>query len=200
MKTLLSLLCMLLLQNCSKTDDSFSPSLPPITQTGANTFGCYVDGKLLTPRDGTGTFNLPDRGMRYNGIGSAPNYDYNEISVHDFKSGTGALMDVHLTNLHQNGEGTFPISESNCQDGIDANPTINIRCRWFDESLQIYKWYCSIENSGNLVITRYDFSKRIVSGTFSCTAQNRDDPSDTIEITDGRFDINWGALLDTKFP
>ncbi len=49
---------------CSKKDDgSFTPTLPPITQTGENTFGCYANGILITPRDGTGTFNSPDNGM-----------------------------------------------------------------------------------------------------------------------------------------
>ena len=33
---------------------TFRPTLPLITLTGKNTFGCYIDGKLLIPRDGTG--------------------------------------------------------------------------------------------------------------------------------------------------
>lgn len=188
-------LSLMSLFNCGNDDDApFTPTLPPITQTGANTFGCYIDGKLLTPRDGSGTFNSPDRGMRYSGLGTGPNYIYNEIKIKDFKSGTWGLFDLHITELHQNGEGTFTINESNCEDGIDANPNINIRCRWLDESTQELKWYCSIENSGSLTISRYDFDNRIVSGTFSCTVQNRDDPNDIIEISEGRFDIKWDAI------
>ena len=37
-------------------------SLPPETQIGANTFGCYVNGKLLVPRNGSGTFAGSDYG------------------------------------------------------------------------------------------------------------------------------------------
>ncbi|MEW4923567.1 hypothetical protein [Algibacter sp. 2305UL17-15] len=198
MKTTLLILSLLLLQCCSEKDNGFTPTLPPITQTGANTFGCYIDGKLLTPRDGTGTFNLPDSGMSYTGLGIAPNYDYNEIKVHDFKSGTGGLMDIHIHNLHAIGEGSYVINESNCEDNVDANQNVNIRCRWWDENLQVYKWYCSMENSGTLNINRYDFKNRIVSGTFECTAQNRDDPNEIIEITQGRFDIKWDAI--PSFP
>ena len=95
-----------------------------------------------------------------------------ELAIRDFKSGNGGWIDIHIANFHQNGEGTFIINESNCEDGIDANPTINIRCRWWDETSQAYKWYCSIENTGTLNITRYDFENRIVSGTFSCKAVN----------------------------
>ena len=187
------------LVSCSGDNDdkqSFTPTLPPITQTGANTFGWYVDGKLLTPRDGSGTFNSPDRGMRLWGYS---NSNDGELAVHDFKSGTGALMDIHITNLHQNGEGTFIINESNCEDGIDANPNINIRCRWWDENLQAYKWYCSIESSGELIISRYVENNFIISGTFSCTVQNRDNPNEIIQITDGRFDINRLTLEETIF-
>ena len=31
--------------------NKFTPTLPEATQIGANIFGCYVDGKLLTPSD-----------------------------------------------------------------------------------------------------------------------------------------------------
>ena len=37
-------------------------SLPPETQIGANNFGCYVNGKLLVPRNGSGTFAGSDYG------------------------------------------------------------------------------------------------------------------------------------------
>ena len=198
MKAILIILSLMLLQNCSTSDDTFTPTLPPITQTGANTFGVYIDGKLLIPRDGAGTFNSPDPGMSYSGLGDPPNYIYNEISIQDFKSGSGGLIDIHIVDLHENGEGTYTISESNCQDNVDANPTINIRCRWWNETYQTYKWYCSIEGEGILTIMRYDFENRIVSGTFSCKAVNRDDDNDIIEITQGRFDIKWDTI--PSFP
>jgi hypothetical protein len=199
LKFLILSISFLLLQNCSNNDDdTFTPTLPAITQVGANTFGVYIDGKLLTPRDGTGTFNSPDRGMSYSGLGDPPEYIYNEISIQDFMSGTGGLIDIHIVDLHENGIGTFVINESNCEDNVDANATINIRCRWWDETLQAYKWYCSIEGEGSLVITRYDFDNRIISGTFSCKAVNRDDVNDMIEITQGRFDIKWDAI--PSFP
>ena len=195
-------LILLLLLGCSKDEDNntFTPTLPEATQTGKNTFGCYIDGKLLTPRDGTGSVFGADHGMVYSGLGQAPNYDYNEINVQDYASGFGGLMDIHIIDLHSNAEETYNINESNCQDNIDANNNINIRCRWWNESLEKFEWYCSVGNQGSLTITRYDFENRIVSGTFNFTAQNRDDPEDIIEITNGRFDIKWDTLLDTTFP
>ena len=204
MKTTILLLSlfMMMQSSCNKNDDGFTPTLPPITQTGENTFGAYINGRLLTPRSGaTGSLGHPASGMLFSGFGEPPNYFYNQIEIKDFKSGTGGLMDIHIIDLHENGEGTFVINESNCFDGIDANPSINIRCRWWDEATQLFKWYCSIENGGTITITHYDFENRIVSGTFSTTAVNEDNPDDIIEITQGRFDINWGTLTAyTEFP
>ncbi|MDY7393684.1 hypothetical protein UMM65_00375 [Aureibaculum sp. 2210JD6-5] len=205
MKTLKKFILLLLLTglftsgSCSD-DDEFRPTLPPITQTGENTFGCYVDGQLLTPRDGTGTLHTQDKGVSYSGSGTGPNYDYNEIKIRDFKTGNMGLFDLHIVDLHETGVGTYTINESNCEDGGDANPNINIRIRWFDEKTQTLKWYCSIENGGILIITRYDFENRIVSGTFNCTLQNRDDASDIIEIAEGRFDLKWDTVMYTNFP
>ena len=119
---------------------SFTPTLPPITQTGANTFGCYIDGKLLTPRDGSGGIYGTPKGMTTNALGDSPNYIYNEIRINDRKSEKGGLLRIHLVELHQNGEGTYTINESNCQNGIDANASININYRVYDDTEQIFKW------------------------------------------------------------
>ncbi|MCB0463137.1 MAG: hypothetical protein KDC81_10585 [Flavobacteriaceae bacterium] len=199
-KLLILSICSLLLINCSNNDDNDSqPTLPPITQTGENTFGAYVNGNLLIPRDGTGTIMGPDSGMSFVAGGIPPQITYNEIKVHDYKSGNGGLLDIHIINLHENGEGIFTLNESNCEGNVDAYPTLNIRCRWWDESSQQFKWFCSIEGEGSLSITRYDFDNQIVSGTFYCKAVNSNDASEIIEITEGRFDINWGTLPYTSF-
>ena len=166
----------------------------------ANTFGCYIDGNLLTPRDGTGTIGGvgAQKGMRYSVSPSSRNY--HEIYIDDRKSEKGGLLRIHIIGLYQNEEDTYTINESNCQGNLDSLITTNIYCRVYDYNAQIFKWYCSIENAGVLTITRYDLENRIVSGTFSCTLQNRDDPTEQIEITQGRFDIKWDLLDETDFP
>ena len=189
--------------SCSSDDNdkqTFTPTLPAITQTGANTFGSYINGKLLTPRDGSGGIYGTNKGMRRIAGGNAPNYIYNEIYIDDWKSEKGGLLRIHIIELHQNGEGTYIINESNCQNGLDANVSININCRVYDDTEQIFKWYCSIENAGTLTISRYDYDNGIISGTFSCTMQNKDNSNEQIEITQGRFDINGYTLDETEFP
>jgi hypothetical protein len=197
MKTkILSTLLLVIYLGCNKDDDSneFTPILPAITQQGKNTFGCYINGVLLTPRDGTGTFNSSDPGMRMIAGGIPPEITYWEIKIRDFKSGNGGLFTLHIQDLHQNGEMDYNIMNSNCNDGVDTIQNVNLFCRMWHEASQSYKWYCSIDNGGILIINRYDYQNKTVSGTFNCTVQNRDNPEETIEITEGRFDIKWDAI------
>ncbi len=197
------LIMLLILSSCNTSDDKneFNPILPPITQTGENTFGCYIDGILLTPRDGTGTILGDDDGMYFLSGPSPDNIQYNEINVHDFKGNSKGILKLHFTNIDLLGEGTFIINQSNCQDGLDANININITCRLWNEQTQLFDWYCSTENGGVIEILNYQNSvDRIISATFNCLVQNRNNSDDIIEITDGRFDINTTTLRYEVFP
>lgn len=189
------------LGGCNNNDDTFTTTLPPITQIGANTIGCYIDGKLLVPRDGDGTFNLASHGAEFLGSGTPPNYTSHAIIMHDYKSNNAGLLSIHIIDLFVNEEGNYPILASNCEEFIGGNPnlTVNLYCRWKDELTGENKYYCSIENTGTLIITRFDLPNRIVSGTFSCSAVNRDDPNDIIEITQGRFDFHWATINGKEF-
>jgi len=193
MKTTILILSFILLQACSTNDDGFTPTLPPITQIGANTFGCFIDGKLLTPRDGAFGDLGPSKGMRF--FGSFQPRDYREIRVNDFKSGTGSIT-IHIESLNNTGD--YIINESNCHNGIDSPITTNVFCRIFDSNENIFKTYCSFTNSGIIIITKLEDG--ITSGTFSVKVRNINDSSDEIEITDGRFDIKFSTLDTTTFP
>lgn len=201
MKTTILMIGLILLASIScskKNDEAFTPTLPPITQTGENTFGCYANGILITPRDGTGTFNVADPGMSFIAGPGAGNITYHEISVHDFASNKTSEIILHIIGLDSIGVGEYIVNQSSCYDGIDSPNTNNIFCRIWVKEENLYKTYCSIENSGVINITKYD--NGIISGTFSCRAAAFEDSTDIIEITDGRFDINWDKLRYTNFP
>ena len=198
MKTSILILSLLLttLTSCNSNDDNngFTPTLPPVTQTGENTFGCYIDGELLTPRDGTGTYIGTDRGMKLIGLtDNLENNIYTEIRVRDFKGNNNGIFRIHLDSINNYSLGEFIINASNCEDGLSANNNTNITLRWYG------KWYCSIYNGGVVNFTKLDDFGNY-SGIFNCIVQNRDDPNDIIEITQGRFDINGYTLPDTNFP
>ena len=104
MKTLLYILSFITLTACSKDNENSKSSicennLPAVTTTGANTFGCCINGNLLIPRDGTGTFGGSDSGFITWGDPTGNN-EYSEIDVKDFKSEKTASILIHIQNLH----------------------------------------------------------------------------------------------------
>jgi hypothetical protein len=183
--------------NSTPNDPIFA--LPPETQTGANTFGCYINGKLLIPRDGTGTIGGSDDGARFWG-GYPLETSYYEFDIRDFKSIRTASILIHLKEVHVTGISNYIIDLSNGMRGIDGLNHNYIHCRIFNESTNSYQYYRSFDNSGIVSVKRYDFNNRIVSGTFTCRLRNSINPTDEIEIIQGRFDFKWDVLSDKIFP
>ena len=181
-----------LLGSCYQDNEHFE--LPPITQTGENTFGCKINGRVMVPRDGTGTFNMEDRGLVLYG---SPEYsNYLDIIAHDFASDKTSKVVIRIENLHQTG--ICQVNESNCT-WVDSPLTTNIFCRVYDYDEKVYKSYCSYPNSGEIIITRFDDNK-FIAGEFHCRLRQYEDPSDEIEITSGRFDIDLSTLRGARFP
>ncbi len=49
--------------------------------------------------------------------------------------------------------------------------------------------------TGNINITRFDLGNNIISGNFNnLTVMNKDNSSDTIQITNGSFDFNLNTV------
>jgi hypothetical protein len=190
---------------CSNDDNKGSVCqdlLPAITTTGANTFGCCINGNLLIPRDGTGTIGGSDSGFKTWGDPTGNN-EYSEIDIKDYKSTRTASLYIHIQGLHQNGIGEYPINQSNGFTSIDGFFHTYLHCRVFDEKTNSYQYYRSTENSGFIKILKYELIpgvKRIVSGTFSCVVINTSNPNDSIEIKDGRFDFDSATLSNVSFP
>ena len=189
------------LVGCTSNTSQNDPvlQLPPETQTGANTFGCYINGKLLIPRDGTGTIGSSDKGARFWG-GYPLETDYYEFDIRDYKSVRTSRILVHLQAVHITGVSNYIIYSSNGMRGIDGLNHNYIHCMIFNEATNSYQYYRSFDNSGIVTVKRYDFNSRIVSGTFTCKLRNSANPSDEIEITQGRFDFKWDVLSDKVFP
>jgi hypothetical protein len=194
MKNTIITLLIILFASCSKDDKTSEPQdkLPEATQIGANTAGCYINGELLVPKNGSQAIGgSPVYGLNYRyGNNFYPDKnDYWQLEIANKKDLNSAGIILWIKNM-QAGNGDYIIGQSNGQlygDGTNDNQIIaGIKKNGLN------KTYYSSANSGILKITRSDLSVGIstYSGTFYCKLYNKDNPNETIEITDGRFDIN----------
>ncbi|MEQ8927142.1 MAG: hypothetical protein RLO81_15080 [Fulvivirga sp.] len=182
----------------SCSNDEPQPTLPPITEEGLNTFGCYVDGVLLLPVDGTPGFG---GGRRAFGI----TFVYRKDSLRDslrppyFALFAGDRMQnngpdyVYIYIPSLSSSGTYTIGPSNGYQGIDSPPNTHVFIGTYDVEKNFIK-YLSYDNSGKVIISRFDTINTVISGTFELSLVDIDTKNDTIKITDGRFDINWGQF------
>ncbi len=171
--TLLVLLLCLSLSNCnwlSKKDEP-RPDLPPETQTGANTFGCYVNGVPYTPRGSVGlTSNFSPV--------LVPNGNF-RISTYRITPDRNPEQYLGFGFSELSGMGTYSI---NSQNGIMGFRDLYRDCYYWTDRED-----CSYE--GTITITKYDMENFIVSGRFKATLYVPD--CDTIRITEGRFDVKF---------
>jgi len=166
------LFCSFALLSCKKKTEK--PILPPITTTGENTFGCYIDGEPYAIFDGT------------------PNPWYHTWTKIDdlFANGTLEVFvqkenprwRFNIMTFNPNhligtfiSSGEYPyISE--CQINLDGGTMPSNENLYYTSNLQKIKVVYSIAISG----MQY-------SGTFSGEMINSE--GKIIKITEGRFDI-----------
>lgn len=168
---LIPLLCSwtLLLYSCKQDPE---PQLPPETQTGANTFGCMVNGKLWLPsqEDGSPIINAY--------LGSSGTFTVAAFIILDRSSSGGEEYEnIALGLKGLNKTGTYYLDERNAY--VDYGHDLK-KCYYLNVISGSYY-------TGKIEITRFDLTNNIVSGKFEATLKV---PScDTIKITDGRFDV-----------
>ena len=180
--------------SCSKDNTTETPldQLPLITTTGANTAGCIINGKIIIPKNGLGGIG---GGISYGlDVHRSPNFglpnfnEYFSIDIANLKDGGNSYwIYVHLNDL-TTGAGNYTVGQSNNLYFIDGpnNPQIIVRETYNNVS---GKTFISGSNSGIIIVSRFDFINKVMAGTFNCTLYNKDNPSETIQVTDGRFDI-----------
>jgi hypothetical protein len=193
-KTTILTLLIIMLSGCSKNNDATVPQdqLPPITTTGANTAGCIINGKVLIPRNGIQALGgPPSYGLKMNtgnNFWPAKN-DYWQLEIANKIATNSSGIILYIKNM-STGNGDYIVNQSNGELYIDGPNNHQIIAGIKENG--IYKTYYSSSNSGIIKITRSDLAVgiSIYSGTFSCTLYNKDNPSEKIQVTDGRFDIN----------
>jgi len=151
---------------CSKDDKPENPvdALPPITQTGENTFAYLINGEpFFTTRNVRGA-----------------DYVFNTLTIYGYnRSETGIILtglEIKDNILEQQ----YPL-QSRMEGKFSAlyleRGGLDLRLKTTDQ------------RPGQIIFTRFDLNEFIVSGTFEFTVE--DDDGNVYEISDGRFDLKF---------
>jgi hypothetical protein len=180
--------------SCKKSVNQLS-LLPPITDTGANTFGCLVNGVAMLPKSGVPTWNNPFP------LPALYTEFREEVRI---KTGGGSnspatFICLYLFNLFNNGVTNYEWKQT--EYGSEVFPLFNSQLYgvFINPKTNKYEWYGSYVGSGSTSITKFDTVNTIISGTFNGKLKQRFG-NDTITVDNGRFDINWKTVADKKFP
>ena len=163
----------MLAANCCEKDDD--PELPPITQTGEDTFGCLVDGEVWLPK---GQLIYTPRTRVYL-------ERYFDIKIWHIgasrKISSGFAFRIPEDNLH---EGIVNIIVAKSKDlGI----YFDLDKKYPNEN---FSWNKDLQ--GELIISRLDTINRIVAGTFWFDLMS--EKGTKIDIRDGRFDLRINQI------
>jgi hypothetical protein len=181
-----SLLLLALIASCRK--DNLEPGiypapidytvLPPATQTGANTFGCLVDGEVWVPR-------VPLLAVTYRDI---------EATVWE-KDGSGAGSIIcNLVDIEKKQDNwlqmTFPSTHFN--PTTSCSPDVGLFMKIRLKSGYYYRSDIMKSDTNCIHVTKIDSVNNFVSGTFAFTLyRDSINLNDKVVITDGRFDLKY---------
>jgi hypothetical protein len=158
--------------------------LPAYTEVGAGTFGCLLNGKAFIPSTCCGDFfNPPLPKIRSNYEKANELYFVEVINRVDLKTPYYTVGLNIFFNLNDSLPKNIDIKEPallNQSDGGGVSHTLT-----GEYSVQ-YNTYNP--SSGSFIINFVDTINQIISGTFEFNAANE---TDTITITDGRFDLPY---------
>jgi hypothetical protein len=164
---LILILFLLSMPSCKK-EDVEKNELPPITQAGKNTFGCYVNGQLWVP-----AVQHPFERKITPVFGTWIRLDVQRYLTKD-------ASDLQFLKLFMNPE------ESNTTQKllIPENAGISYEnhisnCLYIGEE--------GDRAEGYVTVTKFSLTEKILAGTFEITIYKNN--CETLKFTEGRFDI-----------
>ncbi|TAG01447.1 MAG: hypothetical protein EAZ44_08455 [Cytophagia bacterium] len=162
-----AIILLLIIASCKKKNQDAEPTLPPETQTGADTFGCILNGQVWTnsPR-GQGTLPPLECTPEGNGV----------LTIIARYSTPEKWEDLKFYSINVYGNGQYPIKKS-----------LRNVAGFFSKTVDMWSQDSDVSEDGLLTITRFDMSNRVIAGTFWFKLQKTG--GTTIEAKNGRFDI-----------
>ena len=174
MKKIFLALVVALVIGCNHDDNVGGiDKLPPATQTGAETFGCLVDGKAFVHDDGQMNcyYQYVDGGYHF--------------AIGGYDNGNDPNFIILGTHDRAISEGEVIVLKE--KDNLNAWAAVTFSVSSFDSSTG----YTNSEYSGELTITKLDLENYIVSGTFWFDVAHPA-TGKRIKIREGRFDSHFG--------
>jgi hypothetical protein len=168
-----TIICTTILFGCNKTKTAV---LPPATTTGANTFGCKVNGVVCATKiyaisgEGvtyTGWFGTQDSSLIIMARTKNPDFFFSFNFKYDTKTG------VYVSK--GSGGGTYCTAFYDYSNGSTA-------------SIDDNTFYTDTANIATISVSSFDLIDKAVSGTFAMNVVNKF--GKRVSITEGRFDIN----------
>ncbi|MBS1497296.1 MAG: hypothetical protein JSU03_02985 [Bacteroidetes bacterium] len=163
-----------------KTPDNPVEALPPETQTGANTFGCLINGKVFLPQGQLLSGPFLKCAYQYLNNTYSKGYFF-QLSASDESNSSDVFGVGIFTDSLALTQGLFPLIDNQKGNAYGTYFRFN-----YPSSTTTYT-----KNNlpGILTITKFDEINQIVSGTFWFSVIKS--PGDTIKVTDGRFDMQF---------
>jgi len=153
--------------------------LPAATQTGANTFGCLVNGQAFVPKNRS---FLVGPIMQCNYIYTSGGYYFEVSGGNNNSSGYPVAIFVQTDSLTVSEGQTLSLTQYATAGMASGSYGIGT-------SAGILNYYTNQNQSGQLNITHMDTVKQIISGTFYFNATSSS--GDVVKVTNGRFDMPY---------
>jgi len=168
---------LLLLVSCKKEIDK----LPPITQSGANTFGCLLNANAWVPGGSVDLFS-----NTYPTSGGFFGDSINTISI--YVSAYNGRDEIHIYLKHPAEVKTYFLNKNTLTYPYAVYPEASYgEYRKTDQFGNEELYTTDSIHTGIVTVTRSDITNSIVSGIFQMQLYQQS-TGKTINITDGRFD------------
>lgn len=154
--------------------------LPAATQTGANTFGAKVNGKLWVPQGFGVAPTAPLLQARYGGPERSVFIQARNFSGEPLET----EFEIYLQNVRT--PGTYLLNAN-----TDKYPAHAGNYAYYVERkiTPLNEWITSAQYTGQVNVSRMDTVANVISGTFEFTAANMSGAGQPLTVTEGRFDV-----------
>jgi len=172
------------LGGCRK--DAPEADLPPATQEGKNTAGCFIDGQPFVAQSyGGGILSA-----------SIPALDGGFSFINSYRLSISGKLNgeaVEVMLFFQGRQtGTYLLNQNTrYYPQGDPNVILNHATFRYVGSGIHEEWGTDAQHTGQVVLTKADVPNGLSAGTFAFTAVSSQNPGKTVVITQGRFDRKY---------